>query len=214
MDAAGMNPGSSHPVSATGVVQAALNIVVVVLLILLVVSSYRSFRISHSVSSFGVLAVNTLFLGMFVTRPPAKSETSSLPVWFLATAGVVLPLLMRPGGTVQYPLPGYALQVAGLAMVGASILSLRRSFAVVPGNRGIRSGGFYRVVRHPMYLSELTTLLGVVLANLTAANLLIWVCACGVQYARARAEEELLSADPEYRAYRERVRYRLVPGLL
>lgn len=214
MDAAGMKPASSPAVSATGVVQAALNIVLVVLLVLLVVSSYRSFRISHSVSSFGVLAVNALFLGLFITRPPAKSETSSLPVWLLATAGVVLPLLLRPGGTVQYPLLGYALQVGGLGMVGASILSLRRSFAVVPGNRGIRSGGVYRVVRHPMYLSELATLLGVVLANLSAANLVVWLCECGVQYARARAEEDFLSADPEYRAYRERVRYRLVPGLL
>jgi protein-S-isoprenylcysteine O-methyltransferase Ste14 len=166
------------------------------------------------VASFGVLAVNALFLGLFVTRPKPKSETSSLPIWLLATTGLALPLLLRPGGTVQYLSLGYALQVVGLAMIGAAILSLRRSFAVVPGNRGIRSGGLYRVVRHPMYLSELTTLLGVVLANLTAANLLIWVCTCGVQYVRARAEEDFLSPDPEYRAYRERVRYRFIPGVL
>lgn len=214
MGAVRMRAPSSPAISAPGIARAALNILVVLLLVLLVVSSWRYFRLSHSLSSFGVLAVNALFLGLFVTRPAPKSETSSLPLWLLATVGVALPLLLRPGGTDQHLQLGYALQVVGLAMIGASMLSLRRSFALVPGNRGVRSGGFYRLVRHPMYLSELTTLLGVVLANLSAANLLIWVCECAVQYARARAEEDFLSADPEYRAYRERVRYRLIPGVL
>jgi len=197
------------------VVQAAFNILLVLLLLVLAVASYRQSRLSHSVASFGVLSVNTLFLCLFVTRPKAKSETSSLPLWLLATAAVVLPMLLRPSSGAQHlSAAGYALQVAGLVMLLGSLLSLRRSFAIVPGNRGIRDGGLYRVVRHPMYLSELTVLLGVVLANPTAANLVIWVCECGLQFARALAEEDFLSPDPRYHAYRKRVRYRLIPGLL
>jgi protein-S-isoprenylcysteine O-methyltransferase Ste14 len=42
----------------------------------------------------------------------------------------------------------------------------------------------------------------------------LWIALCGVQFARARAEEEFLSSDPLYRAYRERVRYRLIPGVV
>jgi len=34
------------------------------------------------------------------------------------------------------------------------------------------------------------------------------------QWVRARAEEQLLGADPGYAAYRQRVRYRLIPGLI
>jgi protein-S-isoprenylcysteine O-methyltransferase Ste14 len=65
-----------------------------------------------------------------------------------------------------------------------------------------------------MYLAELTVLLGVVVASPTTANVIVWVCECGLQFARACAEENFLAADPAYRAYRKRVPYRLVPGLL
>jgi protein-S-isoprenylcysteine O-methyltransferase Ste14 len=196
------------------VVQAGFNVLVVLLLLVLALASYRQFRLSHSIASFGVLSVNTLFLCLFITRPKAKSETSSLPLWLLANIAVALPMLLRPGSSAEHFSAGYALQIAGLVMLLGSLLSLRRSFAIVPGNRGIRDGGLYRIVRHPMYFSELTVLLGVVLANPTAANLVIWICECGLQFVRALAEEDFLSTDPRYRAYRERVRYRLIPGLL
>ncbi len=198
----------------TRLCQAGLNITVILLLLLLALSSYDRFMASRSISSFGILAVNTLFLSLFVTRPAAKSETTSLPLWLLATSAVALPLLMRPSGAVGSAAVGYALQVSGLVMLIGSLFSLRRSFALVPGNRGIRDGGLYRVVRHPMYLSELTILLGVVVASPTLANTIVWMCECMLQLLRARAEEDFLCADPDYRAYRGRVPYRLVPGLL
>jgi protein-S-isoprenylcysteine O-methyltransferase Ste14 len=209
-----MKSTASSTSSATGIVQAGLNIVVVLLLVLLAVSSYRHFNVSHSITSFGILLVNSLFLGLFITRPKAKSETPSLPLWLLATTAVALPMLLRPSFTAEHWSPGYAIQVAGLVMLVGSLLSLRRSFALVPGNRGVRDGGLYRIVRHPVYLSELTVLLGVVVANPTAANLIIWLCVGGLQFLRALAEEDFLSADPRYRSYRERVRFRLIPGLL
>ncbi len=198
----------------TRLCQAGLNILVILLLLLLAVSSYGRFTSTHSLSSFGILAVNTVFLCLFVTRPTAKSETTSLPLWLLATAAVALPLLLRPSGAAGNSSIGYGMQLAGLVMLAGSLLSLRRSFALVPGNRGVRNGGLYRIVRHPMYLSELIILLGVVVANPTTANMLVWMCECGLQLARARAEEDFLAADPIYRAYRERVPYRLLPGLL
>ncbi len=69
-------------------------------------------------------------------------------------------------------------------------------------------------MRHPIYFSELTLILGFALANPTLSNLLILLCECVLQYARARAEEQLLCADPVYQSYLTRVRYRLVPGLI
>ncbi len=210
-----MGSASSSSISTvTRLCQAGLNILVVLLLLLLAVSSYRRFISSHSLSSFGILTVNTLFLCLFVTRRTPKSETASLPLWLLATAGVALPLLLRPSAAAGSSSIGYGMQLAGLVMLAGSLLSLRRSFALVPGNRGVRDGGLYRIVRHPMYLSELTILLGVVVANPTTANMIVWVCEFGLQFARARAEEDFLGADPIYRAYRERVPYRLLPGLL
>ncbi len=195
--------------------RAAVNVLVIALFVLLATASYRSFIASRSIQSFGVLAVNMLFVGLFLLRRPAKSETPHLSLWLLAVIGTALPLLLRPGGTTPGLVGlGTAIQVTGMMMVAAGLLSLRRSFAVVPGNRGIRQGGLYRIVRHPIYFSELVALLGAVLVSPTVANWTVWLCECGVQYARAIAEEQFLAADPGYRAYRARVRYRLLPGLL
>ena len=209
-----MLPESASTSRAVRIIQAALNILLITLFLLLAVVSYRHFAASRSVCSFSILAVNALFLGLFLSRRPAESETPRLSLWLLSITGTALPLLLRPTDAAGFVGVGVVVQITGVVMVAAGLLSLRRSFAVVPGNRGIRDGGLYRVVRHPIYISELIALLGAVLVSPTLTNWSIWLCECGLQFARARAEEDFLAADPVYRAYRERVPYRLLPGLL
>jgi protein-S-isoprenylcysteine O-methyltransferase Ste14 len=194
--------------------QAALNIVVLLLFALLVVSAFRHFAATRSIRFLGILVINSLFLGLFMTRRAATAETDSLPLWLLGVAGTACPLLLRPSDGAGLMGIGSIIQITGIVLIASGLLSLRRSFAVVPANRGIREGGLYRIVRHPIYFSELVAILGVVLVNPSLANWAIWLCECGLQFARARAEEEFLSVDPVYRAYRERVRYRLIPGVL
>lgn len=197
----------------TAGLQTAMNVMIVALFTLLLMGSLHAYHASGSLQSFGVLAINTLFLALFLTRKPARAETSSAPLWLLGFAGTALPLLLRPAAAANEASLGSVIELSGLAMLAAALLSLRRSFAVVPGNRGIRSDGMYRLVRHPVYLSELTLLLGVVLANPSVLNAMIWACECILQLARARAEERFLFTDPVYRAYCARVRYRIIPGL-
>jgi len=194
--------------------QAALNILVIMLFALLVISAYHHFAATGSTRFLGIFAVNLLFFGLFITRRAATAETDSMPLWFLGVAGMACPLLLRPTDGAGFMVIGSVVQVVGILLIACALLSLRRSFAVVPGNRGIRDGGLYRMVRHPIYFSELVALLGAVLINPSVANWAIWLCECGLQYARARAEENFLSDDPVYRSYRERVRYRLIPGLI
>ena len=193
--------------------QTAFNIVFMALFMLMSIAAWQNLRTSGSLRALSVLAVNVLFLGLFLARRTAQAESSSPGLWILGMVTMLLPLLLRPGGQGWSGL-GAALQMAGLAGVAGGLLSLRRSFAVAPANRGVRDTGLYRIVRHPIYFSELLLLLGVVLANPTLGNLLILLCECGLQAARARAEEHLLSSDPVYRAYRKRVRYGLIPGLI
>jgi protein-S-isoprenylcysteine O-methyltransferase Ste14 len=199
---------------AIAVFQGIMNLLIVALFTLLAVASFHRYVDSGSLTAFGVLAVNTLFLALFLSRRPAKAETASIPVWLLGFAGSVLPLLLRPAAAGRGAALGSLLQLLGLFMLAVALLSLRRSFAIVPGNRGIQQGGLYRLVRHPVYLSELTVFLGVILCNPIGLNAAIWVCECAVQVARARAEERFLSADPLYRAYCKRVRHRLIPGII
>lgn len=198
----------------TRVWQAALDIVVLILFVLCAIASFEHFFSTRSIQSFGILTVNALFLGLFLTRRRSAAESPSLPLWLLGVAGTALPLLLRPSDAPVFVRTGTALQLAGMVLVAVGLLSLRRSFAVAPGNRGVRDGGLYRLVRHPIYIAELMAVLGAVLVSPTIVNWALWVSLCGVQFVRACAEEQFLAADPAYRAYRGRVRYRLIPGLL
>lgn len=206
---------AAHTLSlrTTSVIKAAMNLLVGALFALLVIASLAAYAASGSLRTLGILAVNTLFLVLYLARRPAKVETDSLPLWLLALAGTAVPLLMRPT-TTESLAAGVVVQIFGLTLLIAALLSLRRSFAVVPANRGIRVGGLYRLVRHPVYLAELTVVLGVVLSNPTVTNGILWICECGFQYARALAEERLLATDPAYTRYCTQVHYRIIPGVI
>ena len=80
-------------------------------------------------------------------------------------------------------------------------------------NRGIVSTGPYRFVRHPAYISkniawwfEFIPFLSPVLF----ISLLGWNA---IYILRAFTEERHLRADPDYREYEERVKWRFIPGL-
>ena len=132
----------------------------------------------------------------------------------LAWTGTLLPLLLRSDRTpLGLPALGGIFQVLGALLALAATLMLGRSFGVVAANRGVRAHGLYRLVRHPIYAAYLVAGTGVVLSHPSPRNvavLLIWI---GVQIRRALAEERVLAADPIYRAYVTRVRYRLLPGI-
>ena len=106
-----------------------------------------------------------------------------------------------------------ALSCAGLAVVIAGKVTLGRSFALLPANRGVVSTGIYRVVRHPIYMGYLVTHVAYVAANPTLWNIAALVASDLALMARAVCEEATLARDDEYRAYQTRVRWRVVPGV-
>jgi protein-S-isoprenylcysteine O-methyltransferase Ste14 len=92
-------------------------------------------------------------------------------------------------------------------------LSLRRSFGIVAANRGVKTQGPYRLIRHPMYIGYVATQVGFVLFNPTPWNFAIYLGAWTLQVLRILAEERTLSKDAKYQAYASTVRYRLIPGV-
>ena len=93
-----------------------------------------------------------------------------------------------------------------------SLTTLGRCFGLFPEVRGLVLRGPYRLVRHPVYLGELTSAVGLVLAKPHLAVLVLLVIFAGLQYARTVYEERALrGAFPEhYPAYARRVP-RLIP---
>lgn len=104
-------------------------------------------------------------------------------------------------------------QVVGVLLQIAAKWSLRRSFGLLPANRGVVISGPYRIVRHPMYLGYLVTDIGFLVANFGVRNVVVVLVQWTLQIVRVLKEEQLLSKDIAYRDYMSRVRYRLIRGV-
>ena len=79
-------------------------------------------------------------------------------------------------------------------------------------NRGTVASGPYRYIRHPAYASKVSVwiLSSIYMGTMSVAYSFVLAV---IYSLRAWTEERHLSADPDYLAYKERVRYRAIPGL-
>jgi len=109
---------------------------------------------------------------------------------------------------------GLILTLLGFYFSLWALWHLRGSFAIMAEVRSPVSSGPYRYVRHPLYLGESLSMLGLCLAMGTARALLFWAVLTGMQLTRARIEEGKLARQfDDYRVYRQRTRF-VLPGLL
>ena len=162
-----------------------------------------------------LLASETLVIIFTVFRRAPSVVDRSLRARVLTTLSMVGPPLVRPAAVAAlFPeLITVALGSAGLLVVIAGKMSLGRSFGLMPANRGIVSTGLYRIVRHPIYMGYLITHVGFLAANPTIWNAVTLISADIALLIRAKCEEKTLAKDPAYRAYQERVRWRVLPGV-
>jgi protein-S-isoprenylcysteine O-methyltransferase Ste14 len=149
-----------------------------------------------------------------VTRVPVKRDWR--PFAFICAMGgtyYYLAVRLTPGTHLIPETAGACLQVLGIFWQLFAKASLRRSFGILPANRGVVSRGAYRFVRHPMYLGYFITDIGFLLTNFGLQNLIVYACQFALQVARIVREEQLLSADESYRTYKGKVHYRVIPGV-
>ncbi|OYW44440.1 MAG: hypothetical protein B7Z08_10095 [Sphingomonadales bacterium 32-68-7] len=132
----------------------------------------------------------------------------------IALIGTGMGLLVVPQGVRLVPEGVSVLLVFGGATISLlAKLFLGRSFGVVPANRGVKHRGVYRFVRHPMYAGYILNQLGFLLLFFSPINVAIYAVAWTAFWLRAVEEEKFLESDAAYRQYRDRVRYRLIPGI-
>ena len=175
------------------------------------------YRVIESQNSYApLLLISEAAVVIFtLIRRPTSDISLKLGDWMLAVTATAAPLLIQPGLDIFPAIAplGVLLVLAGNVFQGLAKLSLRRSFGIAPANRGIKADGLYRFVRHPMYAGYLIVHIGVLILMPSVINFVIYAIGWWAQILRLRAEEELLSQDPAYVAFKEKVRYRLIPGL-
>jgi len=137
---------------------------------------------------------------------------SSRPIDYVyALVGLGSPLLFRPIAEYASSAMGMSLEVAGGFFVLGAFLSLNRSFGIAPENRGVKSMGFYRIIRHPMYFGYALAEMGFVINNFSYYNLTVFALVISFTLLRLQAEERVLRKDPAYPEYAKKVRWKLIP---
>jgi len=183
----------------------------------LCMAAFKNYQNTQSIFSFSIVLVNGLILVLYFVRSEPGALIELPFAWLISIGTTLLPFLFRPIQDSFLPEQldvGEYLQIIGLLAIIGSLLSLKGSMGIVPANRGIRMGGFYRIVRHPLYAAELLFFSGYVLSNQSALNIFLLLLLFAGQYSRSRIEENFLINDPDYKLYMSCIRYRFIPGLL
>ena len=189
--------------------------IIIVLFSTMAVRFAADFIQTGRITGLFLLASEALVVVLTMVRRSAATIDRSIKARVLTGISIMGPPVLIPGAApaLAPEMTTVALSIAGLSVVIAGKITLGRSFALLPANRGIVSKGVYGLVRHPIYLGYLVTHVAFLVASPSLFNLGALLVADAALLARAVCEEKTLALDPEYRAYQQRVRWRVAPYL-
>jgi len=188
---------------------------IIVLFSLMAVRFASDFIATGRLTGLFLLTSEVLVVMLTLVRRSAVIVDRSIRARVLTTVSMMGPLLLVPAAALPLAPEAVtvALSCAGLCVVIAGKITLGRSFALLPANRGVVSKGVYRIVRHPIYMGYLVTHVAFLVSSPSLWNIVALIAADAALLARAVCEERTLAQDPEYREYLTRVRWRVAPGV-
>ena len=186
---------------------------VALLWLLFAAANLSNWQSTHRPIGLGATALELIVAALFIVRRSPWVVSRSPRAWLAAGIGTFGMLAARPAyqpvGGLELLFSG--LQVAGAILAGVAVISLGRSFGIVAANRGIRTRGPYRFVRHPLYSAYALTETAYIFENPSLRNVCLYVAVMACQIIRIVEEERTLTQDPAYREYAATVRSRIVP---
>ncbi|HEX6663507.1 MAG TPA: methyltransferase [Gaiellaceae bacterium] len=174
-------------------------------------ANFAHWRSTGKPSGLGTTFLEGWAAVLFLLRRTPDQLSLRPLAWVAAPIGSFAMLLARPHAGGLPHLFCELLQLAGVLLALVSLATLGRSFGLVAANRGVKTHGPYRLVRHPAYTGYLVSYVGYVLENPAPANVALLIISTAFQLLRISEEERLLVRDSAYARYRASVRYRLVP---
>jgi protein-S-isoprenylcysteine O-methyltransferase Ste14 len=161
-----------------------------------------------------------LVVGLFIIRRrQIRGQRATLAPALVALVGtfllnVVAYLPVDETTSTFSLLASSAVVIVGTLFTIWSLATLGRCFGLFPEVRGLVMRGPYRLVRHPVYVGEIVSAIGLLLAKPHPLIALIFAVFVALQYWRTMYEEQALTAayPEDYPAYARRVS-RLLPGI-
>ena len=157
-------------------------------------------------ANWGLFLFYTLVAFLFIFRRPARKTA---PWWqtLVAFADAIWPVLwLRATNSGWFG--GHILQGLAMALMIAATFSLGLSFGIAPADRGLRTRGVYRWIRHPLYAGELLFYVGYCLVHPSWHNVIGGLISFIWGRLRIKWEEAILHG---YEAYAQQVPWRLLP---
>jgi protein-S-isoprenylcysteine O-methyltransferase Ste14 len=138
----------------------------------------------------------------------ARSQGWLMPViavggGYLVTALALLPMTWEPDWLIAITTVAVTFSYA---LIIWALLTLKRSFSVVPEARRLITHGPYARIRHPLYAGYFVSYLCFALPRISIWAIMIGVAGVGCEIYRSLQEEKILSsAFPDYDDYARRV---------
>jgi protein-S-isoprenylcysteine O-methyltransferase Ste14 len=175
----------------------------------------RLYPVMELLRQFFTVGFLLLVIAAYLTRTHAVAHAhgfweKAFPMLVLLATFVGMSFLGRADvpPRVELVAVGLLLTLIGFYFSLWAVWHLRASFGIMAEARSPVTAGPYRFVRHPLYLGESLSMLGLCLAMGTAPALLFWVLWTGMQLARAYIEERKLARQfDDYRVYCQRTRF-------
>jgi len=149
------------------------------------------------------------------TRPSGKASGLEPRIAALVGSFLTYGIALFPRRELSLPaeMVSATLMLIGTAGAVVALSQLGRSFSIMAETRQLVTRGAYRLVRHPLYLTEGIAIFGLFIQFASVWTTLLLAVQIACQLRRMHYEEMVLSMDfPQYHLYKQNTA-RLIPGI-